>query len=763
MRHLLVSLTADNPEATELLNKLILDKVQLALKGHSADLVATVRHEMSLLALSVAKVDSCWEDRLRTVFIIFRLTQKAEYESHSVLECLTLPCLKIIWEVVNQSRGQIKWGPMDCTLDLDKWIQKDPQHGYERWVARGNAKDDQTPNSVRQAAFNWKRAAKNRGQETQKDWLEHMMFNPSSRQARDVACMLTEALSESPWCYSELVDMLTGYLDQVGVAGEHGARFMELYQQLIRDEPWKQYVVIKGLMTKISILMAEEIEKLNKLEETALTADLTQGFALKMLTEVLASLLSVDEIRQYFKGQMLGSVLDGYLCLRRLVVQRTKLVDDTQEKLLALLEQMTTGTEAETRAFLELCVETVKKFGADDIRTPVFIFERVCNLIYPEESEAKDFQVFLEKDSQQEDFLQGRMLGNPYSSNEAGIGPLMRDIKNKICADCELVALLEDDNGMELLVCNKIISLELPVKDVFKKIWCVENHPDDPMRIIYRMRGLLGDATEEFIESLDSKDSAAIDEEEVYKLSDVMATCGGLEAMLERLDSLDVERATPLLQVILKLLGLCIKVKKNRQCLVKLRCIPTLLKTLRASLVARQSLIPEQLINLIERVIQEALEQDSGSLEAFFAHTGTVDDLQFLLNKANEPSAVVSHLMRIVPSLTLMDEAKMSTLLDYFQPHLDFALFDAERNAESELAMEGFCALVQGLDTHPLHHQLRDCFVQRGILQSAIDYLNYNAPPSKYVSFMAKGIIRFVSKVYSAKITISKYNHTFVA
>lgn len=58
------------------------------------------------------------------------------------------------------------------------------------------------------------------------------------------------------------------------------------------------------------------------------------------------------------------------------------------------------------------------------------------------------------------------MLGNPYSSNETGIGPLMRDIKNKICTDCELVALLEDDNGMELLVNNKIISLDLPVKEV---------------------------------------------------------------------------------------------------------------------------------------------------------------------------------------------------------------------------------------------------------------------------------------------------------
>ena len=56
----------------------------------------------------------------------------------------------------------------------------------------------------------------------------------------------------------------------------------------------------------------------------------------------------------------------------------------------------------------------------------------------------------LEKDPQQEDFLQGRMPGNPYSSNEPGIGPLMRDVKNKICQDCDLVALLEDDSGMEV-------------------------------------------------------------------------------------------------------------------------------------------------------------------------------------------------------------------------------------------------------------------------------------------------------------------------
>lgn len=86
---------------------------------------------------------------------------------------------------------------------------------------------------------------------------------------------------------------------------------------------------------------------------------------------------------------------------------------------------------------------------------------------------------------------------------------------------------------LQLLVNNKIISLDLSVAEVYKKVWCPTNEvgllrfcesaalslhasavlngascclffKGEPMRIIYRMRGLLGDATEEFIESLDS-------------------------------------------------------------------------------------------------------------------------------------------------------------------------------------------------------------------------------------------------------------------
>jgi E3 ubiquitin-protein ligase UBR4 len=70
-----------------------------------------------------------------------------------------------------------------------------------------------------------------------------------------------------------------------------------------------------------------------------------------------------------------------------------------------MLEEMTSGTEEETLAFMAVLIDTIKKTPMKDIKTPIFIFERLCSV------------------------LQGRVLSNPYPSTEAGLGPLMRDGK----------------------------------------------------------------------------------------------------------------------------------------------------------------------------------------------------------------------------------------------------------------------------------------------------------------------------------------------
>jgi len=65
----------------------------------------------------------------------------------------------------------------------------------------------------------------------------------------------------------------------------------------------------------------------------------------------------------------------------------------------------------------------------NDTRTPLFIFERLCNLIHPIIPEV-DCYLILEKTPSQEDFIRGMMTKNPYLSSDIGV--TMRDVKNKV-------------------------------------------------------------------------------------------------------------------------------------------------------------------------------------------------------------------------------------------------------------------------------------------------------------------------------------------
>ena len=58
-------------------------------------------------------------------------------------------------------------------------------------------------------------------------------------------------------------------------------------------------------------------------------------------------------------------------------------MDETQELLLSMLEDLTSGAEEEREAFMALCVQSLNKLKKSDLVTPVFIFERLCNIIRP--------------------------------------------------------------------------------------------------------------------------------------------------------------------------------------------------------------------------------------------------------------------------------------------------------------------------------------------------------------------------------------------
>uniref|UniRef100_A0A672LG87 Ubiquitin protein ligase E3 component n-recognin 4 n=1 Tax=Sinocyclocheilus grahami TaxID=75366 RepID=A0A672LG87_SINGR len=801
VRQLVCLLTRDHPEATQQMNDLIIAKVSAALKGHRAnpDLVSSLQYEMLLLTDSIAKEGGCWELRLRCALSLFLMA--VNIKTPVVVENITLMCLRILQKLIKppsptskknkdaavESLTTVKPYNNEIHAQAQLWLKKEPKASYEAWKKCLPARCQETVSKplnkaeirrqylMEKYVWKWKQFMRSRSEGLfprllklgHNNWLRQVLFTPATQAARQAACTIVEALTTIPSRKQQVLDLLTSYLDELSIAGECAAEYLALYQKLIKPAHWKVYLAARGVLPYIGNLITKEIAHLLALEEATLSTDLQQGYALKSLTGLLSSFVEVESIKRHFKSRLVGTVLNGYLCLRKLVVQRTKLIDETQDMLLEMLEDMTTGTESETKAFMAVCIETAKRYNLDDYRTPVFIFERLCSIIYPEENEVTEFFVTLEKDPQQEDFLQGRMPGNPYSSNEPGIGPLMRDIKNKICQDCDLVALLEDDSGMELLVNNKIISLDLSVAEVYKKVWCPTNE-GEPMRIIYRMRGLLGDATEEFIESLDSTTDEEEDDEEVYKMAGVMAQCGGLECMLNRLSGIkDFKQGRHLLTVLLKLFSYCVKVKINRQQLVKpeMNTLNVMLGTLNLALVAEQeskdsggASIAEQVLSIMEIILDEAnaetVSEDKGNLLL----TGDKDQLVMLLDQINtlfvrsNPS-VLQGLLRIIPYLSFGELEKMHILVERFKPCCNFDKYDEEHSADDKVFLDCFCKIAAGIKNNSNGHQLKDLILQKGITQSALDYMKKHIPCAKnldadvWKKFLARPALPFVLRL----------------
>uniref|UniRef100_A0A8D8THS7 E3 ubiquitin-protein ligase UBR4 n=1 Tax=Cacopsylla melanoneura TaxID=428564 RepID=A0A8D8THS7_9HEMI len=775
VKHIVCYLVCDDPVATLELCENITQQVLLTIKLR---LNTPLRNELAVLCSLKDWNEQCSEIKVRCVLMLFFMLLNEEPESLIGMEHHLQNVLDIIHNLVypdvnpNRSthevlgnktslKGILQVGA-SCEVDFARWLHNDPYYDYNTWVKRCPYKVVQplpsTPTEIHVYYLSekywrlWRRKTAERKNPLcsqlglrfpDPNWLKQLLFNPLSPQLRETACSLIKIFCMATDKKKEILDMLIGYLDELTNFGDAAIEYLVLMEYFVVSH-WRIYMAVKGVLLKLADLFTFEVEILLGLEETTLYFDLAQGLVLHRLTEMVASFLEEESVKNKFKGRLVAAVLNGYLNLRRLVVQRTNHVDKAQEKLLELLEEMTSGTEEETKSFMSICIETVRNCSTNDIRTPVFVFERLCSIIHPEDSEVGEFLMTIEKDSQQEDFLQGRMLGNPYKSSEPGLGPLMRDIKNKICQDCELVALLDDDNGMELLVNNKIVSLDLPVAQVFRKVWAGDGGDGDVMRIIYRMRGLLGDATEEFIENLDPKNEEEVNNEQVYRMANVMAECGGIEIIVEQLSRIsDLNRDRQLLQVILKLLRLCVKVKSNQAVLAKpeLNAMGVLLGVLQLCLkvAGEYTVLTEQLLEIMESTISKVALETPDKFAEFSKTFGGLDHvdslLQWITMVGIKPN-IMKNLNRVIAALTYGNKEKMSLLTEYFIPDLDFEKFDQNHSSEESRLMNIFCSLTAGIDRTPLGNTLKDHIVSLGVVEKATQYILARAPmKSPCISF----------------------------
>uniref|UniRef100_W5MAW8 Ubiquitin protein ligase E3 component n-recognin 4 n=1 Tax=Lepisosteus oculatus TaxID=7918 RepID=W5MAW8_LEPOC len=721
----------------------------------SVPVVVSLQYEMLLLTDSIAKEGGCWELRLRCALSLFLMA--VNIKTPVVVENITLMCLRILQKLIKppaptskknkdaavESLTTVKPYSNEIHAQAQLWLKKDPKASYEAWKkclpARGQeniAKPQSKVEARRQYlmekyVWKWKQFMSKRGKRTSpldlklghNNWLRQVvLFTPATQAARQAACTIVEALTTIPSRKQQVLDLLTSYLDELSIAGECAAEYLALYQKLIKPAHWKVYLAARGVLPYIG----------------------------NLITKVFQCLLNAVRVVKVFANHFIPS---------RQILKHYKVVGLSRFKTIASLV-VSEGFDI----IWPIILGSLLRWGRNvEGRREVLEAGNVVDLFLSQEIA---HLLALEEATLSTDLQQGYALKSLTGEARRG-GPLMRDIKNKICQDCDLVALLEDDSGMELLVNNKIISLDLSVAEVYKKVWCPTNE-GEPMRIIYRMRGLLGDATEEFIESLDSTTDEEEDEEEVYKMAGVMAQCGGLECMLNRLAGIkDFKQGRHLLTVLLKLFSFCVKVKINRQQLVKpeMNTLNVMLGTLNLALVAEQeskdsggASIAEQVLSIMEIILDEAnaetVSEDKGNLLL----TGDKDQLVMLLDQINTPfvrsnPSVLQGLLRIIPYLSFGELEKMHILVERFKPCCNFDKYDEEHSADDKVFIDCFCKIAAGIKNNSNGHQLKDLILQKGITQNALDYMKKHIPSAKnldadvWKKFLSRPALPFILRL----------------
>ncbi|ESQ49882.1 hypothetical protein EUTSA_v10019869mg [Eutrema salsugineum] len=813
------------------LSNLIQKKIMYCLEHHrSMDIALATREEMLLLSEVCSLTDEFWESRLRLVFQLLFSSIKLGAKHPAISEHIILPCLKIIsvactppkpdtaekeltmrktahavQEKDENAAGIFKYSSESEENNLDvsqktrdiqlvSYLEWEKGASYLDFVRRqykasqsivGASQKSRTHRSdflALKYLLRWKRrssrASKGGLQAFELgSWVTELILSACSQSIRSEMCTLISLLSaqSSPRRY-RLINLLIGLLPATLAAGESSAEYFELLFKMIETQDALLFLTVRGCLTTICKLISQEVGNIESLE-WSLQIDISQGFTLHKLLELLGKFLEVPNIRSRFmKDNLLSHVLEALIVIRGLIVQKTKLINDCNRFLKDLLDGLLLESSENKRQFIRACVSGLQTHAVEKKgRTCLFILEQLCNLICPSKPEAV-YMLILNKAHTQEEFIRGSMTKNPYSSAE--IGPLMRDVKNKICRQLDLLGLLEDDYGMELLVAGNIISLDLSIAQVYELVWKKSNQSSaslsnsallasnaapsrdcPPMTVTYRLQGLDGEATEPMIKELEEDREESQDPEIEFAIAGAVREYGGLEILLDMIKSLqdDFKSNQEEMVAVLDLLNHCCKIRENRRALLKLGALSLLLETARRAFSVDAMEPAEGILLIVESLTLEANESDSisatqSALTVSNEETGTWEQakkivLMFLerlshpsgLKKSNKQQRNTEMVARILPYLTYGEPAAMEALIEHFNPYLqNWAEFDqlqqrheenpkdesiTQQAAKQRFTVENFVRVSESLKTSSCGERLKDIVLENGIIAVAVKHI----------------------------------------
>lgn len=446
------------------------------------------------------------------------------------------------------------------------------------------------------------------------NWIVRLMLLTPCSAVRKEACTLMKLLcGDEQMLHLQLLDILSGPSLHLGAeVGEKSGEFFDLLESSLSSKTYRLYLIGKGFLPRIAALILQKAERLIRHELYAESfvplVNFMEGYSLKRLVSLLR--LTLDVIPT-IKACLRKRILEGddnnfvkclqraYLFVKKLISLKTRLTDECATQLgEVLLSKKFLFSGSTVTAIVGACVSDLRlAHQRNDAQGVALLLDELCSMLCPERSEPTCF-LTLNKAPTQEEFIRGGMSRNPYSSSSFD-GPLMRDVKNKICKDLDLPGLLEDDFAMELLVAGNVVKLDLPIMAVYEQIWrhaasaqVVNNTPamnfsrsfglrrviqggisrpntgfnsldvlhpllsnrpnsmdqedsDDrprseirsepPMVVVYRLSGLDGEATEPIIDSLPEDAGDEMSSEELYQDTTILGQVGGFDVLFDLL------------------------------------------------------------------------------------------------------------------------------------------------------------------------------------------------------------------------------------
>lgn len=444
------------------------------------------------------------------------------------------------------------------------------------------------------------------------NWIVRLMLFTPCATVRKEACALLELLcGQEEALQLQLLDVLTGPALSLGAdVGEKSKEYFDLLESTLSSRSHRLYLIAKGFLPKLAGIIRSRAERLILSEANARSSlrlvSFLEGYSLKRLVSLLRQTLEVvpsqrtslrENLFKVGEYKLVWSLQRAYICMRKLISLRTRLTDDCGAQLCeVLLSKEFLFAGPTVSAVVSACVSELKAAKhRDDAQAIGILLEQLCQMLCPERKEPVCF-LSLSKAPTQEEFIRGTMSRNPYPSS-AFDGPLMRDVKNKICKDLDLPGLLEDDFAMELLVAGNLVKLDLPIMGVYDHVWRGstaamssvqpthitrafglrraspsqprgngsgsrnlgmrstiftfrrvntdrdsseedgrgESRSEPPMSVIYRLSGLDGEATEPIVDSLPTEINDDEDVEELYGDTILFGEVGGLDVLFELL------------------------------------------------------------------------------------------------------------------------------------------------------------------------------------------------------------------------------------